>query len=204
MEDALECCARIGYPIMLKASWGGGGKGIRKARPGAAPRCARAGVKRCWRCQAAAGGAPGAPCPFRAPGAAAPGRARPLPEPGGAAGAGRGGRAARVQPGAGRGARLARLRHEAGARQPAPGGAAAGGRVRRRRLGLLARLLRAAPAPEDRRGGPRHQGAAARAARAGARARAFRPHGPPFACLRALPGLRGRAAAAPDPRRGPP
>ena len=30
LEDALACCQRIGYPIMLKASWGGGGKGIRK------------------------------------------------------------------------------------------------------------------------------------------------------------------------------
>lgn len=32
LEEALEQCARIGYPIMLKASWGGGGKGIRKVR----------------------------------------------------------------------------------------------------------------------------------------------------------------------------
>ena len=32
-EEALAACKRIGYPIMLKASWGGGGKGIRKARP---------------------------------------------------------------------------------------------------------------------------------------------------------------------------
>jgi acetyl-CoA carboxylase / biotin carboxylase 1 len=30
LEDALACCEKIGYPIMLKASWGGGGKGIRK------------------------------------------------------------------------------------------------------------------------------------------------------------------------------
>lgn len=29
-EDALECCERIGYPVMIKASEGGGGKGIRK------------------------------------------------------------------------------------------------------------------------------------------------------------------------------
>ena len=30
LAEALDCCARIGYPAMLKASWGGGGKGIRK------------------------------------------------------------------------------------------------------------------------------------------------------------------------------
>lgn len=30
MEEALVRCQQIGYPIMLKASWGGGGKGIRK------------------------------------------------------------------------------------------------------------------------------------------------------------------------------
>lgn len=30
LEEAIEGCQRIGYPIMLKASWGGGGKGIRK------------------------------------------------------------------------------------------------------------------------------------------------------------------------------
>lgn len=30
LEEALVNCKRIGYPIMLKASWGGGGKGIRK------------------------------------------------------------------------------------------------------------------------------------------------------------------------------
>lgn len=32
VDDALAACARIGYPVMLKASWGGGGKGIRKVR----------------------------------------------------------------------------------------------------------------------------------------------------------------------------
>lgn len=30
LQQALECCQKIGYPVMLKASWGGGGKGIRK------------------------------------------------------------------------------------------------------------------------------------------------------------------------------
>merc|ERR1740117_1043769 len=30
-EEALACSKRIGYPVVLKASEGGGGKGIRKA-----------------------------------------------------------------------------------------------------------------------------------------------------------------------------
>ncbi|KXZ43840.1 hypothetical protein GPECTOR_79g119 [Gonium pectorale] len=30
VEAAVEACQKIGYPVMLKASWGGGGKGIRK------------------------------------------------------------------------------------------------------------------------------------------------------------------------------
>ncbi len=30
MEEALASCEQIGYPVMIKASWGGGGKGIRK------------------------------------------------------------------------------------------------------------------------------------------------------------------------------
>jgi hypothetical protein len=29
-EEALASCQGIGYPAMIKASWGGGGKGIRK------------------------------------------------------------------------------------------------------------------------------------------------------------------------------
>ena len=29
-EETVAACERIGYPVMLKASWGGGGKGIRK------------------------------------------------------------------------------------------------------------------------------------------------------------------------------
>lgn len=30
VEETLACCNKIQYPCMLKASWGGGGKGIRK------------------------------------------------------------------------------------------------------------------------------------------------------------------------------
>ena len=47
LEEALECCERIGYPIMLKASWGGGGKGIRKARQ---PSCTCAHMLACGAC----------------------------------------------------------------------------------------------------------------------------------------------------------
>lgn len=31
-EEAMSVCEKIGYPAMIKASWGGGGKGIRKVR----------------------------------------------------------------------------------------------------------------------------------------------------------------------------
>ncbi|CAN8288726.1 unnamed protein product [Cochlearia groenlandica] len=33
-EEAIECCEVVGYPAMIKASWGGGGKGIRKVNNG--------------------------------------------------------------------------------------------------------------------------------------------------------------------------
>lgn len=29
-EEAIASCEVVGYPVMIKASWGGGGKGIRK------------------------------------------------------------------------------------------------------------------------------------------------------------------------------
>lgn len=29
-EEAIASCQEVGYPAMIKASWGGGGKGIRK------------------------------------------------------------------------------------------------------------------------------------------------------------------------------
>lgn len=29
-EEAVASCQVVGYPVMIKASWGGGGKGIRK------------------------------------------------------------------------------------------------------------------------------------------------------------------------------
>jgi hypothetical protein len=73
----------------------------------------------------------------------------------------------------GRGARLADLCDEAGAAVAPPRGAAARRRARERDVDLLARLLRPAPPPEDRGGGPRVQGPRGDAPRDGAvRARA--------------------------------
>ena len=46
-QEALDCCARIGYPCMLKASWGGGGKGIRKVRAGQQGRAGGLGWRVC-------------------------------------------------------------------------------------------------------------------------------------------------------------
>ena len=47
-QEALDCCARIGYPCMLKASWGGGGKGIRKVRAGQQGRAGGLGGGDAW------------------------------------------------------------------------------------------------------------------------------------------------------------
>lgn len=38
VEETLACCNTIQYPCMLKASWGGGGKGIRKVHSHTAAR----------------------------------------------------------------------------------------------------------------------------------------------------------------------
>jgi hypothetical protein len=66
--------------------------------------------------------------------------------------------------GEGRGAGLAGVHHEAGASEQAPGGAAAVRRVRRGGEPVHARLQRAAPPPEDHRGGPRRGGPSSHAA----------------------------------------
>jgi len=60
VDDALASCARIGYPVMLKASWGGGGKGIRKVGRGG-------GERRGARARAAVSPTPPTPSPSPPP-----------------------------------------------------------------------------------------------------------------------------------------
>jgi len=51
LDEALACCAAIGYPIMLKASWGGGGKGIRKVPGSSLHKAAGCSSKLAWHVQ---------------------------------------------------------------------------------------------------------------------------------------------------------
>mmetsp|Transcript_32537 Transcript_32537/g.76882 ORF Transcript_32537/g.76882 Transcript_32537/m.76882 type:complete len:253 (+) Transcript_32537:771-1529(+) len=73
-------------------------------------------------------------------------------------GAGRGRAAHRLPAGAGRGARLAGLPRAALPGRAPPGGAGHGRQARQRHRARRARLLDAAPLPEDLRGGPTHRG----------------------------------------------
>lgn len=48
VDDAVASCSTIGYPVMLKASWGGGGKGIRKVQSEDEVRSVFRQVSRCF------------------------------------------------------------------------------------------------------------------------------------------------------------
>lgn len=152
--DPPQVAKRIGYPLMIKAAEGGGGKGIRKVE-------AAEELGTCFR--QVRGAQEPHPCPHPLLGHTAGScshsgwlalptwaHCRTCLRPG--LNPGRGGCwSTTLSPaaGTGRGARFLRLPDEAGAARAAPGGASAGRRVRQRHLPLRPRLLHPAPAPED-------------------------------------------------------